>query len=83
MLDIFVNLKYTLFIRINKKGLNVLHTLLTIFSGISDLALIVLIFAWGFDFARKDRTKANKHHYGIWTLTAMLATAVFMFLATK
>ena len=50
-------------------------------SGISDLALLILVFVWGFNFARLDQTKAHKHHYGLWTLTSLAATVLFMLLA--
>ncbi|HIW71231.1 MAG TPA: hypothetical protein H9875_01260 [Candidatus Levilactobacillus faecigallinarum] len=59
-----------------------MQTAYIVLSGISDLALLVFIFLWGFDFARKDRPKnARKHHYAWYTLASLAATFVFMFLS--
>ncbi|GAW99064.1 hypothetical protein [Secundilactobacillus mixtipabuli] len=58
-----------------------MQTLWYILSGLSDFILLILVFVWGFDFARKDRSKAHKHHYGLWTLCSMMATFIFMMLA--
>ncbi|EHO53061.1 hypothetical protein [Lentilactobacillus kisonensis] len=57
-----------------------MQTLLHVLSGITDLLIIVFIFAWMYEFARKDQTKRN-HHFGWWTLVAIAVTAGLMYLA--
>ncbi|EEI25527.1 hypothetical protein [Lentilactobacillus hilgardii] len=44
------------------------------------MSLIVLIFLWGFDYARKEKPKHN-HHFGLWTLATLALTVVLMFVA--
>ncbi|GEP24394.1 MAG: hypothetical protein ABF679_00805 [Lentilactobacillus diolivorans] len=59
-----------------------MSTFLYVLSGISDLCLLVLIFAWGFDYARKDRSKIkHKRHYGLWALVSLVLTVVLMLMA--
>lgn len=58
-----------------------MQNILYVLSGISDLSLIVLIFLWGFDFARKEKPKHN-HHYGLWTLATLMVTVVLMMAAS-
>ncbi|MCT3398829.1 hypothetical protein [Lentilactobacillus hilgardii] len=57
-----------------------MQNILYILSGISDVSLIVLIFLWGFDYARKEKLKHN-HHFGLWTLATLALTVVLMFAA--
>ncbi|MFD1124874.1 hypothetical protein ACFQ22_05770 [Lentilactobacillus raoultii] len=57
-----------------------MQNILYVLSGISDLSLIVLIFLWGYDYARKEKP-AHNHHYGLWTLAMLAVTVVLMFAA--
>ncbi len=57
-----------------------MQNILVILSGVADLSLIVLIFAWGYEFARKDKPKRN-HHFGLWTLATLILTVVLMLAA--
>ncbi|GHP13544.1 hypothetical protein YK48G_09690 [Lentilactobacillus fungorum] len=57
-----------------------MQTFLHVLSGITDLLIIVFIFSWMYEFARKDQTKPN-HHFGWWTLAAIIVTGGLMYLA--
>ncbi|GEO74356.1 hypothetical protein FD30_GL000118 [Levilactobacillus namurensis DSM 19117] len=53
-----------------------------VLSGIADLALLVFIFLWAFDYARLDKSKVkHKRHYGLCTFASLAATIVFMLLS--
>ncbi|KJW12654.1 hypothetical protein VC81_08180 [Levilactobacillus spicheri] len=59
-----------------------MHTALVVLSGIADLALLVFIFLWGFDYARLDKSQVkHKRHYGLCTFASLAATIVFMLLS--
>ena len=59
-----------------------MQTTLYVLSGLGELALLVFIFLWGFDYARLDKSKIkHKRHYGLYTFISLAATITLMLLS--